>query len=141
MRTSSRRLLIALEAQGAQIPKAAKPLFYLIYHGDTARALVRLLTSRGYEVQTAGTVASAIEAVERASFDLLLCDIGLPDGTGFQLMERVRRSCTTPALALSGFGMEDDIAKSKEAGFEAHLTKPVNFQKLEATIWQLTSSR
>ena len=110
-------------------------------HGDTARALVRLLGSRGYEVQTAGTVASAIEAVERASFDLLLCDIGLPDGTGFQLMERVRRSCTTPALALSGFGMEDDIAKSKEAGFEAHLTKPVNFQKLEATIWQLTSSR
>jgi PAS domain S-box-containing protein len=129
---------------GAKIEEVEKGRVKILLvedHGDTSRALVRLLTSRGYEVQTAGTVASAIEAVERASFDLLLCDIGLPDGTGFELMERVRRSCRTPALALSGFGMEDDIAKSKEAGFEAHLTKPVNFQKLEATIWKLTSSR
>jgi CheY-like chemotaxis protein len=129
---------------GAKIEEVEKGRVKILLvedHGDTARALVRLLSSRGYQVQTAGTVASAIEAVERASFDLLLCDIGLPDGTGFQLMERVRKSCTTPALALSGFGMEEDIAKSKEAGFEAHLTKPVNFQKLEATIWQLTNSR
>jgi PAS domain S-box-containing protein len=108
-------------------------------HGDTAHALVRLLTSRGYQVQTASTVAAGIEAIERGKFDLLVCDIGLPDGTGFQLLERVRGSCKTPALALSGFGMEEDVSKCKEAGFEAHLTKPVNFQKLEAAIWQLTS--
>jgi PAS domain S-box-containing protein len=108
-------------------------------HSDTAQALVRLLTTRGYQVQTAGTVASGIEAIQRGKFDLLVCDIGLPDGTGFQLLERVRESCKTPALALSGFGMEEDVAKCREAGFEAHLTKPVNFQKLEAAIWQLTS--
>jgi PAS domain S-box-containing protein len=108
-------------------------------HSDTARALVRLLTSRGYQVQTAGTVATGIEAIEQGRFDLLMCDIGLPDGTGFQLLERVRGSCKTPALALSGFGMEEDVSKCKQAGFEAHLTKPVNFQKLEAAIWQLTS--
>jgi CheY-like chemotaxis protein len=88
-------------------------------------------------VQTAGTVASGIEAVEQGSFDLLLCDIGLPDGTGFELIERVRERCQTPALALSGFGMEADVAKCKQAGFEAHLTKPVNFQKLQTAIWQL----
>jgi PAS domain S-box-containing protein len=108
-------------------------------HGDTAQALARLLTTRGYQVQTAGTVAGGIEAIQRGKFDLLLCDIGLPDGTGFQLLERVRGSCKTPALALSGYGMEEDVTKCKQAGFDAHLTKPVNFQKLEAAIWQLTS--
>jgi PAS domain S-box-containing protein len=108
-------------------------------HGDTARALTRLLKRQGYEVETADSVATALEAVKREKFQLLLCDIGLPDGTGFQLMEEVRKLSRTPALALSGFGMEEDVAKSRQAGFEGHLTKPVNFQKLEAAIWQLTS--
>lgn len=109
-------------------------------HGDTARALVRLLQTRGYEVETADSVASGIVKVEQANFDLLLCDIGLPDGTGFELIEHVRKSCNTPALALSGFGTTQDVNRAKQAGFNAHLTKPVNFQKLEATIWQLTST-
>ena len=109
-------------------------------HDDTARTLARLLQSQGYEVKTAGLVASALEALRREAFDLLLCDIGLPDGTGFQLIEEVRKDWRTPALALSGFGMEEDVAKSKAAGFEGHLTKPVNFQKLEAAIRQLTAS-
>ena len=108
-------------------------------HGDTARALTRLLKRQGYEVATADSVASALEAVQREKFQLLLCDIGLPDGTGFQLIEEVRKHSRTPALALSGFGMEEDVRKSRLAGFEGHLTKPVNFQKLEAAIWQLTS--
>jgi PAS domain S-box-containing protein len=130
---------------GKDIRKAERPeqdhrrILLVEDHNDTARALVRLLTTRGYQVQTADTVAGGIEAIEHGQFDLLVCDIGLPDGTGFQLLERVRASCKTPALALSGFGMEEDVTKCREAGFEAHLTKPVNFQKLEAAIWQLTS--
>jgi PAS domain S-box-containing protein len=130
---------------GREVRKAKRPeegrmkILLVEDHGDTAQALVRLLTTRGYQVQTAGTVAAGIEAIQRGKFDLLVCDIGLPDGTGFQLLERVRGSCKTPALALSGFGMEEDVTKCKQAGFEAHLTKPVNFQKLEAAIWQLTS--
>ena len=128
---------------GAKAPKVAKvepgrrKILLVEDHDDTARALARLLTSRGYEIQTVGTVASGIEAVEQGRFDLLLCDIDLPDGTGLQLIERVRERCQTPALALTRFGMEEDVAKCKRAGFEAHLTKPVNFQKLEATIQQL----
>jgi PAS domain S-box-containing protein len=109
-------------------------------HDDTAVALGRLLRKQGYEIETADSVASALEAVHQGTFHLLLCDIGLPDGTGFQLMEEVRKGCRTPALALSGFGMEEDVARCKLAGFEGHLTKPVNFQKLEAAIWQLTGS-
>jgi DNA-binding response OmpR family regulator len=128
------------EVRKAKGPDQSRMKILLVEdHGDTAQALVRLLTTRGYQVQTAGTVAAGIEAIQRGKFDLLLCDIGLPDGTGFQLLERVRASCKTPALALSGFGMEEDVTKSKQAGFDAHLTKPVNFQKLEAAIWQLTS--
>ena len=74
-------------------------------------------------------------------FNLLLCDIGLPDGTGFQFMEEVRKGCQTPALALSGFCMEEEVLKCRTAGFEGHLTKPVNFQKLKAAIWQLTENK
>jgi PAS domain S-box-containing protein len=109
-------------------------------HGDTARALVRLLENQGYEVETASTMASALTAVKRDHFHLLLCDIALPDGTGFEFIEEARKACETPALALSGFGMEEDVQKYRMAGFGGHLTKPVNFQKLEAAIWQLTSN-
>ena len=108
-------------------------------HTDTSIALVRLLKRQGYEVATADSVATGLEAARNGKFNLLVCDIGLPDGTGFQLMEEFRKHSRTPALALSGFGMEEDVAKSRLAGFEGHLTKPVNFQKLEAAIWQLTS--
>jgi CheY-like chemotaxis protein len=108
-------------------------------HNDTSLALARLLKRQGYEVATADSVATGLEAVRQNKFNLLVCDIGLPDGTGFQLIEEVRKHSRTPALALSGFGMEEDVAKSRLAGFEGHLTKPVNFQKLEAAIWQLTS--
>jgi PAS domain S-box-containing protein len=109
-------------------------------HGDTSRALVRLLENQGYDVETADSMASALTAVKHERFNLLLCDIGLPDGTGFELIEEVRKDCQTPALALSGFGMEEDVLRSRMAGFEGHLTKPVNFQKLEAAIWQLTDN-
>ena len=108
-------------------------------HNDTSRALERLLERQGYEVMTADSVASGLAAVRHEKFNLLVCDIGLPDGTGFQLIEEVRKHSRTPALALSGFGTEEDVAKSRLAGFEGHLTKPINFQKLEAAIWQLTS--
>jgi PAS domain S-box-containing protein len=106
-------------------------------HVDTARALSRLLESRGYKVEIVATVATALEAVERTAFDLLLCDLGLPDGTGIDLIEKVRKDRKTPAIALTGFGMQEDVERAERAGFDAHLTKPVNLQKLEATIWRL----
>jgi PAS domain S-box-containing protein len=110
-------------------------------HADTARALVRLLERRGYNVRAAGTMAAALSAIGEERFDLLICDIGLPDGTGLDLIQQVRRTDKTPALALSGFGMDEDIARAKAAGFGVHLPKPVNFQQLEAAIWQLTSDQ
>ncbi len=110
-------------------------------HADTARALSRLLGNRGYKVENAATVASALEAVERGEFDLILCDLGLPDGTGIDFIEKVRKTRKTPAIALTGFGMQEDVDRAERAGFNAHLTKPVNLQKLEATMWRLTQGR
>jgi signal transduction histidine kinase len=108
-------------------------------HHDSALALTQLLSKQGYVVRTANTVASALEAVAERTFDVLICDIGLPDGTGFELIETVRKKATTPAIALSGFGMEEDVAQSQLSGFDAHLTKPVNFHNLEAAIRKLTA--
>jgi len=110
-------------------------------HDDTARALVRLLATRGHEIEVASSVATAAEAVNGHTFDLVICDIGLPDGTGFEIVQKIRKKSATPVLALSGFGNTEDVAKARDAGFNAHLTKPVNFQRLEATMWQLTSRR
>jgi signal transduction histidine kinase len=106
-------------------------------HDDSARALIQLLSKQGYVVQRAKTVAAALQAVEEKTFDILICDIGLPDGTGFQFIETVRKNSTTPAIALSGFGMEGDVQQSTLSGFNAHLTKPVNFHKLETVIHRL----
>jgi len=106
-------------------------------HDDTARALSRLLENRGYKVKTVSTVASAKAAAKDNEFDILLCDLGLPDGTGVDFIEEVRRTQRTPAIALTGFGMQQDVDRARNAGFDAHLTKPVSLQKLEVTIWRL----
>jgi CheY-like chemotaxis protein len=120
-------------------PLAGLTILLVEDHYDSARALTQLLSKQGYVVRTASTVAAALEAVAESTFDVLICDIGLPDGTGFQLIETVRKKSATPAIALSGFGMEDDVAQSAASGFDVHLTKPVNFQNLEAAIRKLTS--
>ncbi len=106
-------------------------------HADTARALSRLLENRGYKVEVVTSVASALEAIQREKFDLLLCDLGLPDGTGIDFIEQVRRTSSTPAVALTGFGMQEDVDRARRAGFNGHLTKPVSLQKLESTFWRL----
>jgi PAS domain S-box-containing protein len=110
-------------------------------HTDTARALVRLLENRGYNIESVPTVTAALQAVERERFDLLVCDLGLPDGTGIDFIEKIRKTQRTPAIALTGFGMQQDIECAQQAGFNAHLTKPINLQKLEATIWRLLEDR
>jgi PAS domain S-box-containing protein len=106
-------------------------------HADTARALTRLLESRGYEVRAANSVAAAVKVAGEEKFDLYLCDLGLPDGTGFDFIAKAKEFGDTPAIALTGFGMQQDVMRAQEAGFAAHLTKPVNLQKLESTIWTL----
>ncbi len=103
-------------------------------HIETSTVLKLLLERRGYTVETAHTVADALALVHLLEFDLLISDIGLPDGSGLDLMRSIRETKPLPAIALSGFGMEEDIERSREAGFSEHLTKPVGFQRLQDAI-------
>jgi len=108
-------------------------------HEDTARAMGRLLKRLGYRITTAHTCTDAVAAFGRDTFDLVISDIGLPDGSGLELMRQLRRQKKVCGIALSGFGMEEDVRKSKEAGFHEHLTKPINFQKLQQVIREVTA--
>ncbi|MBV9658541.1 MAG: response regulator [Verrucomicrobia bacterium] len=122
-------------------PLASTPRRVLLVddHLDTCLGMKLLLRRRGYEVTIAHTVAEALATAEGGKFDLLISDLGLPDATGFDLMQKLRDrpNGSPPGIALSGFGMESDLAKSAAAGFSEHLIKPVNFERLDAAMRRL----
>ena len=108
-------------------------------HYDTSTALQRLLTRRGYVVSAASDMNSALEAAKQRQFDLLISDVGLPDGSGLELMARLRAISTIRGIAISGFGMNGDVEKSMQAGFLEHLVKPIDLERLEAAIQRVMS--
>jgi signal transduction histidine kinase/CheY-like chemotaxis protein len=108
-------------------------------HHDTCLSMKRMLERRGYQITIAHSAEQAVEKVRTQDFDLLISDIGLPDRSGYELMREVRLSKHLPGIALSGFGSEQDIDQAREAGFAEHLTKPINFERLEKTIQSLLS--
>lgn len=103
-------------------------------HADTLRVLSSILTKDGFCVRTAASVTDARKLLDCESFDVLVTDIGLPDGSGYQLMHAARQSQSLRGIAISGFGMEEDVQRSMEAGFEHHLIKPIDAQQLEALL-------
>ena len=103
-------------------------------HCDTLRSLKLLLTRLGYDVLSAENMMDALVIAEREHFDLLLSDIGLPDGSGHELVKRIREKHNVMAIAVSGFGMEEDVRRSRDAGFFDHLTKPVSLDRLQQVI-------
>ena len=109
-------------------------------HVDSATVMGRLLTKIGHQVQIAHTVTKALSLAQQHSFDLLLSDIGLPDGNGIDLLGKLRALGPIPAIALTGYGMDEDIAQCRAAGFRAHLTKPVNFRKLQEVLVEFAES-
>jgi signal transduction histidine kinase/ActR/RegA family two-component response regulator len=118
----------------AQKPPAGLRILLVDDHPDTCAALERLLTLRGHSVVAANSMRSALEIAAGASFDLLISDVGLPDGNGMDLLRYLRTERPIRGIAISGFGMDTDISKSLEAGFSEHLVKPVKLEKLEAAI-------
>lgn len=144
--------LAAAPAPGDRPPAALSPstkprrlrILLVEDHEDTARVLARLLRLRGHDVRVATSIQTAASALhdELAPPDLLLSDIGLPDGSGLELPSRL------PAIAdvklkvvLSGYGSEEDVARSRQAGFDEHLTKPIDFRRLLEVIGRLTPSK
>lgn len=102
---------------------------------DTGTLLKMVLDSSGHDVCFVKSVSSALQAGEREYFDLLLCDIGLPDGSGLDVVSELRKQrAVNRAVAMTGFGMSEDIERCKRAGFDTHLTKPVDIDELERLI-------
>jgi CheY-like chemotaxis protein len=108
-------------------------------HEATMRVLTNLLTRDGHTVTGASTITQALDAARCQTFDAVVSDLGLPDGTGIELMEQLRDNHQLTGIALSGYGMESDLRRSKEAGFAAHLVKPVNFEELRRALRALRS--
>jgi PAS domain S-box-containing protein len=106
-------------------------------HADTARVMTNLLRDYGFGVTLTRSVQEAMQALAGGAFDLLISDIGLPDGSGLELMRHGAATGPMKAIALSGYGMEEDLRKSREAGFQAHLIKPVDLKALERTLVEM----
>lgn len=123
----------------SRLPAPRRSLRLLIVedHEATRTVLARLLSRDGHTVTAAGTVQEALLAFGAARFDLVVSDLGLPDGSGLDLMRELQRQRPVPAIALSGYGMEEDLRQTKEAGFFAHLVKPVNIEQLRELLHQL----
>ena len=109
-------------------------------HLDTTRMLYLLLAGFGYAVKTAGDAATALELLAQESFDMLICDIGLPDETGYELMKKIREREPIKGIAVTAYGAEEDVCKSRDAGFSEHFLKPVELSRLHDAIQRVLAS-
>ena len=125
-------------------PRTAHPLRILLVEDDaaTARVMQTLLGLDGHTTDAAGAVATALKLADQWAYDLLICDLGLPDGSGHNLLRELReRGHEFPGIALSGYGQEEDIRRSQQAGFAVHLTKPASHETLLEAIASATAEQ
>jgi CheY-like chemotaxis protein len=125
------------KSKPARIAAVRASLLLVEDHEPTRLSIQKILESRRFNVKCAGTVAEAWSLVDAHFFDLLLSDIGLPDGDGYLLMRELRDRHGMRGVALTGYGLEDDIKLSEEAGFSAHILKPVTAKLLDETLAEL----
>jgi two-component system CheB/CheR fusion protein len=109
-------------------------------HADTCVALQKLLVARGHRVTATHDMRSALDRAEKDHFDLIISDVGLPDGNGTELMTRLGAASRIRGIAMSGFGTKADREKSLAAGFSEHLVKPITIERLEAAIQTVLTS-
>jgi signal transduction histidine kinase len=130
-------------ASNAAANVATHPRILLVDdHADSVRPMQLFLEATGYQVTTAHSVATALRAATEVEFDLLVSDIGLPDGSGEDLIRQLLGTGRSlQSIALSGYGTEQDVARSRAAGFQLHLTKPVLPQQLRTTIDNLLANK
>ena len=142
----------AVLVEKARVPEAVHTHVLLVEdHPDTAHVMARMLRRAGFQVTAATSLAQALAETEaaRKTVDdsgrarpvrLVVSDLGLPDGSGYDLMRTLRADYRLRGIALSGFGMEDDVRRAEEAGFARHLTKPVDFELLLVAIRELLAA-
>ena len=107
-------------------------------HADSAALLERLLIKMGHTVAVATCVREAEVLAASRRFDLLISDVGLPDGDGCALFRTVRSMYPVRGIAVTGYGAADDLAACRSAGFDAHLVKPIMFEQLRSVLGSLS---
>jgi CheY-like chemotaxis protein len=107
---------------------------------DSRNAMSHLLKKLSYRVETAGTCAEALNAADSTNIDLLITDIGLPDGSGLELMRKIRGKRHIQGIALTGYGTAEDIEQTLSAGFSLHLTKPIRFDELQSAVRRMANT-
>jgi PAS domain S-box-containing protein len=127
----------ARSAESASASGETLRILFVDDNADTAFVLSKFLTASGYVVKTAGSAVAALELAGKEPFDIIVSDIGLPDVNGYELMKQIRAFYPIQGIAMSGYGMEDDLRKSREAGFSDHIVKPASLSQLERSIDRL----
>ena len=121
--------------------KSGKSLRILVVedHSDTLQALSRLLNYFGHDISTADDARSALDMINSKQFDVVQCDIALPDGNGYDVIVEAKRKGAVKAGAISGFAARDDVERGRKAGFDFHLAKPVDFHELRSVLGQIAA--
>jgi CheY-like chemotaxis protein len=110
-------------------------------HEPTMQVITRLLKRAGHQIVGSGSIEEARPAAAREAFDLVISDLGLPDGTGVELMRHLRDTYGLRGIALSGYGTEEDLHRSGEAGFIEHLVKPIDFNDLRRALREFVAMK
>jgi len=117
-------------------------VFLVENNDDTRNTMTQLITLMGCEALSAATMAEALERLPGADADVLVSDIGLPDGDGWELLRRLEGLSRRPyAVAMSGYGMAEDRERSLKAGYRHHLVKPMDIERLEALLEEAARER
>jgi DNA-binding response OmpR family regulator len=109
-------------------------IFVVENHADTLKYLTLYLEEGGHEVISASTLADALARFPTSGCNVLISDIGLPDGNGWELMERAGQAQEVFAIAMSGFGSFSDRSRSNAAGFRKHMRKPFDLDELDRVL-------
>lgn len=129
-----------MEVSAFQIAEATPPprrrVLVVDDHADTTKILCILLERRGYEARGAQDGETAVALALAEPFDLLICDIGLPTISGWDVLKTIQKKHPMKAIVFSGYGMAADVERSLNAGFLAHLTKPLDLKSLIVAIEQ-----
>jgi PAS domain S-box-containing protein len=132
---------VAMEPSGHDSAAGHVRVLLVEDHPDTREVLARLLADANCAVKTASSVAAALQLAAAEPFDVVVSDLGLPDGTGYELMKQLREHHGMRGVALSGYGMREDQRQSREVGFLHHIVKPVNVSQLVAVIQRIVSGQ
>jgi CheY-like chemotaxis protein len=138
---SNRSVDLTSDTQTARIqPGVGKSALVVDDVADVTEMLAVLLTHAGYQVVTAASASAALDAARQRKFDVVISDIGMPEMNGYQLAREMRLLPgyeAVPMIAVTGYSMFDDKQRSANAGFNAHMTKPIDPRALLDLIEQL----